>query len=109
MNKNLNNIGNHSYFRKAAFILSIFWVSIAIVPLFTSIGAALNTECCTDCHVFHAWQDPSEKDSKLLYASILEETCEGCHATQNDETLVKSGLNVISFTFQGVLTKGAVV
>jgi len=95
MNKNLNIIGTYSYLKKAGFILSIFWVAIAILSLFPSIGTALNTECCTDCHVFHAWQDKKEKDSKKLYASILENTCEGCHASADSKTLIKSGNNTI--------------
>lgn len=100
MYKRLNNIENYGYFRKACFILSIFLVAIAIIALFSSNGIArLNTECCSDCHVFHACEDKKEKEklskSKKLYASTLENTCEGCHASQDSETLVKSGMNVI--------------
>jgi len=95
-NLNINIIRSHSYLRKSGFILCIFLAVTAFINLSSSNGIAqLNTERCTDCHVFHAWQDPSEKDSKRLYASILEGSCEGCHATQNNETLVKSGLNII--------------
>ena len=98
MNKNSNNIRirSYTYLRKAGFVLSIFIAVTAHFTMLSSIGIAqLNTESCVDCHVFHASQDKEEKDSKPLYASILEETCEGCHASQNSETLVSFGLNII--------------
>ena len=111
----MNNIRNHSYFRKAGFILSIFWVVIAIITLFPSIGTALNTKICTDCHVFHGMDKKetakskskakarekaraskrSKKEKKKVYAAALEEDCEGCHATQDSKTLVKSGMNTV--------------
>ncbi len=112
----MNNIRNHSYFRKAGFILSIFWVAIAIIILFHSTGTAgINTKICTDCHVFHGMDKKetakskakakarkearaskrSKKEKKKVYASNLEEACEGCHASQDSETLVKSGMNTI--------------
>jgi predicted CXXCH cytochrome family protein len=107
MYKSLNNIRNYSYLRKAGFILSIFWVAIAIIALFSSTGTAhLNTKCCTDCHVFHAREDKEKKEkaskskklyasSKKLYASTLELACEGCHTSKDSKTLVKSGENTI--------------
>jgi len=66
------------------------------------------TECCVDCHVVHAWEDETEragasasakakayasavKGSGKLYASALEEACEGCHADANSHT-THSGL-----------------
>ncbi len=101
MYKNLNHIRNHGYFRKAGFVLSVFWVAIAIITLFPFIGTAqMNTKCCTDCHVFHA-MDKKEKakakasKSEKLYASTLERACEACHASQGSKTLVKSGRNTI--------------
>ncbi|MBU1162578.1 MAG: hypothetical protein KKA75_00275, partial [Proteobacteria bacterium] len=97
----MNNIVNHSYLRKAGFILSIFLAVTASIILLSSNGIAyLNTEQCTDCHVFHAWQDEkiikgSKDKDKQLYASRLERTCEGCHANADSETLIKSGDNII--------------
>ncbi len=114
----MNNIINHSHFRKAGFILSIFWVAIAIITLFPSTGTAdMNTKICTDCHVFHGMdkketakskakakarkearaskRSKKEKEQVVLYASALEGDCEGCHASQDSETLVKSGMNTI--------------
>jgi len=93
MKKNFNIIRSYSYLN---FIFSIFLVVTAFFTLLSSNGIAyLNTECCIDCHAFHAWQDKAERDSKRLYASVLEENCEGCHASYDTEMLVKSGLNII--------------
>ncbi|MBC2695974.1 MAG: cytochrome c3 family protein [Desulfobacteraceae bacterium] len=96
MNKDLNNIRNHDYCRKAGFMLFIFWAAISFIAMVSSIGSArLNTESCIDCHVVHAWQDKKEKDSKPMYASILEKTCEECHTSHDSRTLVKFGQNII--------------
>ena len=106
MNKDLNNIRNHNYVKKAGFMLFIFWAAIAFIALVFSIGTAgLNTECCIDCHVVHTWQDTKEKDSKPLYALILEETCEGCHTSQDSSTLVKFGENIIPIVKSAIKPK----
>ena len=85
--------------------LSIVVIAIALVVGFSTRGMAqLMTECCVDCHVVHAWQDADEREKAAarakarvsgVYASVLEEACEECHADANSHTLTKAGLNTV--------------
>ena len=102
--------------RAVAVTFSIVVIAAALIAIFSATGtAALMTECCVDCHVVHAWQDETERDKAAgraaesaaasaaaiakrpsgLYASVLEEACEACHADADSHTLSKSGLNTV--------------
>ena len=107
--------------------LSIVVIAAALIAIFsTRATAELMTECCVDCHVVHAWEDETEKESasasaeakayasatkgsgKLyakgtgkVYASVLEEACQGCHANANSHTLGKAGLNTVPIVKSG--------
>ena len=96
-------------------------IAVALIAIFsTRASAELMTACCVDCHVVHAWEDETERESASasakakayasaikgsgkayakgsgkLYASVLEETCEGCHANAESHTLVEAGLNTV--------------
>ena len=102
-------------------------IAAALIAIFsTRATAQLMTECCVDCHVVHAWEDETEKESasasaeakayasatkgsgKLyakgtgkVYASVLEEACQGCHANANSHTLGKAGLNTVPIVKSG--------
>lgn len=89
-------------FRQAGIILSVVIIAAALIAIFsTRVTAQLATECCVDCHVVHAWEDETEKNSQKVYASVLETLCEGCHANANSHTLASAGLNKIPIVKNG--------
>ena len=98
--------------------LWIVVIAAAMIAIFSATATGqLMTECCVDCHVVHAWQDKTERDKAAeraaeravvtaaatakrptptgLYASVLEEACEACHADAESHTLSKAGLNTV--------------
>ena len=92
-------------FRQAGIIVSVMIIAAALIGIFPTRGAAqLMTEDCVDCHVVHLWQDVEAREKAAarakarlsgVYASILEEACEGCHADANSHTLARAGLNTV--------------
>jgi predicted CXXCH cytochrome family protein len=103
-------------------------IAAALIAIFSSRGTAeLMTECCVDCHVVHAWQEETEREkgaerageravasatgravtstwgaeTPKLYASILGQTCESCHANAESHTLVEAGLNTVPIVKSG--------
>ena len=98
--------------------VSIVVIAAALIAIFSTRGTAqLITDSCVDCHVVHAWQDETERDRAVdragvpaaatakgypgLYASVLEEACEACHAHANSHTLSKAGLNTVPIVRTG--------
>jgi predicted CXXCH cytochrome family protein len=103
-------------------MMKILVIAAALIAIFSTRGTArLMTECCGDCHVIHAWEDETERERAAeraaesaaesaaaiakrptgLYASILEEACEACHADANSHTLGKAGLNTVPIVKNG--------
>jgi len=94
----------------------IVLIATALIAIFsTRASAGLMTECCVDCHVVHAWEDETEREEAAerasakakakgiqgVFASVLEETCEGCHADANSHTLAEDGLNTVPIVKNG--------
>ena len=92
--------------------VSIVVMAAALIAIFSTKGTArLITDCCVDCHVVHAWQDETERDGAVeraavpaartargptgLYASVLQEACEACHAHADSHTLTEARLNTV--------------
>ena len=100
-------------------LMKILVIAVALIAIFsTRATAQLMTECCVDCHVVHTWEDETERESASasakakayasaikgsgkLYASVLEEACEACHADSNSHTLSKAGLNTVPIVKNG--------
>ena len=90
--------------------LIVFTAAVLITFLPTKGTAQLMTDCCVDCHVVHTWQEVEAREKAAekatakaagVYASVLEEACEGCHADHNSHTIGKHGLNTVPIVKNG--------